>query len=116
MRKVVVAVALVLAACSSAPRRTTETRSYRCEKDGGCTVTVQGRPTRYGPGAVVPVACAPGIVIVAGCGCGYLPPGVIVSCGCGPVAASSCGCGAVASCGAGCGASCGGGCGGCGCG
>ncbi|MHB8419551.1 MAG: hypothetical protein ACYDCL_15860 [Myxococcales bacterium] len=113
--------ATALAACS-APARKTTTRTYKCENDAGCTVTVQGRSTYYGRGVVVPVACGLGIVVVGGCGCGYLPPEVVVDCGCGPVIAPSCGCGAVAcgascgapSCGASCGASCGGSCGSCG--
>ncbi len=96
-------------ACGSP--RPTVSRTYRCESDGGCTVTVSGRQQYYPYGVIVPVACA-GVVFV-GCGCGPVVvgpacgPGVVVSCGaCG----GACGA-AVAACGASCG---GGACGGCG--
>jgi hypothetical protein len=84
------------AGCTVEQPANTETRTYRCEKHKGCTVTVNGTPEVYGYGVVVPIACAPGIVVVGGCGCGALPPGVVVGCG------ASCG-----ACGSACGTSCG---------
>ncbi len=116
--------ALGLLAGCPAPKPTVS-RKYRCETDGGCTVTVSGHPEYYPYGVVVPVACGPGVIFV-GCGCGPVVvgpacgPGVVVACGaCG----GSCGvavaaCGGAPSCGSSCGgASCGGAsCGGGGCG
>ncbi len=105
--KVVLAALLFAMSCPTTVTHTTTSRTYRCEKDGGCTVVVNGTTTYYSPGGYVPVACGYGVVVVGGCGCGVLPPAVVAGCGCGPVVVAAC---------AGCGSSCGscGGCGSCG--
>ncbi|HUB09762.1 MAG TPA: hypothetical protein VMB50_22345 [Myxococcales bacterium] len=91
---VVLAAAFALAACSGTAAPPPARRSFRCERAAGCTVTIDGRPTPFAPGGAVPVACAPGVVVVAGCDCGPLPTGVVVSCGCSATPPPSCGCGA----------------------
>ena len=92
----------LFAGCYSGPPPVA--RRYRCEKTGGCTLTVNGAPAYYPYGVFVPVACG-GVVLFA---CG----GVAVGCGGAACGGASCGasCGG-ASCGGG---GCGGGCGGCG--